>query len=100
MLSGEIIIKEVTLLPIIVGIIFGLLQIGLGNLLLYGFQHFDVNVGTVILACELIFAAILGWVFLSETPTGNELLGGMLIFVASIISTVDFKPLFKRLRTT
>ena len=99
LLSGETIIKEVTLLPIIVGIIFGLLQIGLGNLLLYGFQHFDVNVGTVILACELIFAAILGWLFLSETPTGNEVLGGALIFIASIISTVDFKSLSKRLIT-
>lgn len=89
LLSGETIIKDVSISPIIVGVVFGLLQIGLGNLLLYGFQHFDVNVGTVILACELIFAAILGWLFLSEVPAGNELLGGLLIFTASIISTVD-----------
>lgn len=100
LLSGETIIRDVSTLPIIVGVVFGLLQIGLGNLLLYGFQHFDVNVGTVILACELIFAAILGWLFLSETPTGNEMLGGALIFTASIISTINFKQLARRLKAT
>lgn len=88
--SGEIAIKEVSFLPIMAGIIFGLLQIGLGNLLLYGFQHFDVNTGTVILTCELVFATLLGWIFLGEMPLISELIGGLLIFAASIINTVNF----------
>ena len=98
LVSGESAIKDVSTLPIVVGIIFGLLQIGLGNLLLYGFQHFDVNVGTIILACELAFAAILGWIFLSESPSSSELLGGVFIFMASIFSAVNFKDLLKMKR--
>jgi len=96
LVSGETIIEQAAFLPIIVGVVFGLLQIGLGNLLLYGFQHFDVNVGTVILACELIFSIVLGFIFFHEIPTSNELTGGLLIFVASIVSAVDFKRLFQK----
>ncbi len=95
LVSGEVAVKEVSTLAIVVGVVFGLLQIGLGNLLLYGFQHFDVNVGTIILACELIFAAIIGWIFLQESPNGNELLGGAFIFAASVLSAVNFKEVRK-----
>ena len=58
--ASEPIIKDVGILPIIVTVIFVLLQIKLGDLLLYGFQHFDVNTGTIILATELFFASLIG----------------------------------------
>jgi drug/metabolite transporter (DMT)-like permease len=97
-ISGEVIIKDVSLLPIVAGVAFALLQISLGNLLLYGFQHFDVNVGTVILACELLFASLIGWLFFREVPTSNELLGGVIIFAASILSAVELPGFLKRRR--
>lgn len=69
--------------------IFVGLMIGIGNLLLYGFQHFDVNVGTVILSCELVFATILGYLFFRETPSVAELIGGALVFTASALTVLD-----------
>lgn len=93
--SGDVLIKEVALLPVIAMIIFAILQIGLGNLLLFGFQHFDVNIGTVILATELLFATIIGFFLFKEVPTSREIAGGSLILIASILSTVDLKIFLK-----
>ena len=87
--SGGDIIREVSLLPILATILFAVLLLCLGNLLLYGFQHFDVNVGTVILALELVFVLILGYLFLHEAPTGKELVGGAFIFAASVITVLE-----------
>lgn len=100
LLSGEQMLKTVTVLPIIVIFAYALLLLTLGNFLLYGFQHFDVNVGTVILSMELVFALIFGLVFYRELPTGYQLLGGCLIFIASVVSGVDFKFLHKRRSTS
>jgi drug/metabolite transporter (DMT)-like permease len=74
-----------------------LLLISIGNLLLFGFKHVDVNIGTVILSTEIIFALILGFVFYDEVPVAHEIIGGMFIFAASILSSVDVKSLrFRR----
>jgi drug/metabolite transporter (DMT)-like permease len=89
-------ITTVSIAPIVTGVLFGAALVGLGNLLLYGFQHFDVNVGTVILATELFFATIIGWAFYSEIPTGHEVLGGLIIFSASILSAVELPAWFRR----
>lgn len=99
LVSSEVAIKEVSLLPILAGVLFAFLQISLGNLLLYGFQHFDVNVGTVILACELLFASLIGWIFFNEIPAKNELTGGVIIFAASVLSAIDLQEILKRRRT-
>jgi len=80
----------------VAGLVFALLQISLGNLLLYGFQHFDVNVGTVILATELFFASLIGLIFFREIPSTHEIIGGCFIFVASILSAVDVPALLRR----
>ena len=88
-------IRTVSFLPILAGLAFAALLVGLGNLLLYGFQHFDVNVGTVILATELFFASLLGWVFFHEVPASNEIIGGLVIFLASILSAVEVSALTK-----
>lgn len=93
LIMGETFIKSYVPLSIVVGIVFGILQVGLNSLLLYGFQHFDVNVGTVILATELFFATLFGFLIFGESPTSNEIMGGILIFTASIISAVDLKKL-------
>lgn len=81
---------------IITGAVFAVAIIGLGNLLLYGFQHFDVNVGTVILSLEIFFASLIGWLFFGEVPTVNELLGGLVIFIASVLSAVDVRALMRK----
>jgi drug/metabolite transporter (DMT)-like permease len=97
LLSGEQPVLHVSAGPIIAIVVFSFLMIRLSNLLLYGFQHFDVNVGTVILATELVFVAILGYVVLHEVPAPNELIGGALIFLASVLTIVDVPVLVRKL---
>ncbi len=89
--SSQPLIKTVSIIPILVTILFALLQIKLGDWLLYGFQRFDVNTGTVILATELFFASLIGLLFFGEILSMKEALGGLLIFTASVISAIDFK---------
>jgi drug/metabolite transporter (DMT)-like permease len=96
--SRQEIIREVSILPLIITILYAALQVGLGNLLLYGFQNFDVNIGTVILASELFFATVLGYLFFREIPTNHELIGGTLIFCASILSSVDLSGVLRRMQ--
>lgn len=97
-ISGEQMIKSIGALPIIIIFFYAVLLLVMGNLLLYGFQHFDVNVGTVILSMELLFATLLGLILFREVPTVKEMIGGGLIFVASILSGIDSKQLFTRLK--
>ena len=94
-LSKGTIIRQVTLGGIITTVIFALVLLLAANLLLYGYQHFDVNVGIVIMSLELVFAALFGWLFYNEVPAPHELLGGLLIFAGSIFSGVS-----KRRRAT
>lgn len=87
----EPIVKDVSSWAVFALIVFAILQLALNNLLLYGFQHFDVNIGTVILTLELLFAALIGFFFFGELLSGTEILGGILIFIASIVSAWEFK---------
>lgn len=97
--EGGIQVHEVSTVTILTIVLFSVLLVFLSNLLLFGFQHFDVNVGTVILACELLFATLLGYLVFGETPAPNELFGGILIFAASVIASVDLPALFGRKKT-
>lgn len=94
--SGEQVVHDVSFWPIVATVVFGILQVFLNNFLLYGFQHFDVNVGSILLSLELVFASILAFLFLAEVPTMQELIGGSFIFAASILTVVDFKALKAR----
>ncbi len=91
LLVAEPIIKEISLWPVVALIVFAVFQLALNHLLLYGFQHFDVNVGTVILTLELFFAALIGFFFFQETLTAKEVIGGVLIFAASVVTAWEFK---------
>jgi drug/metabolite transporter (DMT)-like permease len=83
----------VALWPILATVLFVFMMIGLGYMLLYGFQHFDVNVGTIILATELFFATVLGVIFFREVPSWHQILGGLMIFIASILTLGRFGSL-------
>jgi len=95
-LTHEQILREVSFWPIVATLIFGVLQICLGNLLLYGFKHFNVHLGSIILATELVFATVFGFLFLHEVPTAHEWMGGILIFGASIIAALNIRAPFLR----
>ena len=85
----EPIIKVISITALVALLVFALCQIVLNTLLLYGFQHFDVNIGSIILSTEVFFAAVMGYLLYGETLTTLEIIGGLAIFVASIIATID-----------
>lgn len=84
-LSGEVIIKNFTLPALFVGIIFGIILVIVGWFSLYGFNNFDLNLGTIILSSEIFFAALINVAILSEIPTGNEIIGGLIIVAAILV---------------
>lgn len=75
----------------IIGLLFGLGLLVNNYLMLIGFGNFDLNLGTIILSSELLFASFFGYLFYKEVPTLNELIGGGLIAFAIIIVHLNFK---------
>jgi len=67
----------------------GLLSLGLGSMLLYGFSHFEVHVGAVILSSQVFFAVLLGAVFLRELPTPHELIGCTLVCAGGALTALQ-----------
>jgi drug/metabolite transporter (DMT)-like permease len=90
--SREVMIKTVIPSAVYASFIFGALQVVMGYLLVYGFSHFDVNIGAIILATELVFALIINYLFLNEVPTLMELTGGTLIFLGTVVTSIQFSP--------
>lgn len=102
--SGQQFVEQILPISIVILIIYGGLLIVIGNLLIYGFAHFDVNVGTIVLATELFFAIIVNAIFLNEHASQFELFGGILIFIAACLIGINlndfkqnFNKIFKRL---
>lgn len=88
LVSTEPFIRQFSIEGIIIAVIFGALLVVIGYLLVYGFQNFDVNWGTIILATEVFFATVINAVFLKEIPTTLEVIGGLLIFSGTIVTSL------------
>jgi len=76
---------------LIIGLLFGFLLMLNNYLMLVGFHHFDLNLGTIVLSSELLFASIFGYLFYKEIPTINELIGCGLIAFSIIIVHINLK---------
>ena len=75
----------------------GIISGGIGyTLQILGQQRTDPTVASLIMSLESVFAAISGVIFLSESFTGREIVGCALVFIATLISQVDFKQLRQR----
>lgn len=75
----------------LIGIIFGALLFSVNYLLLYGFQHFDLNLGTIAISSEVVFASLFGYLLFAETPSPTDFYGGMLIVAAIVIGNLPPK---------
>lgn len=64
-------------------------------LLLYGYQHVDVNIGTVISSTELVFGVMLGFLLFQEVPNAWETVSGLLIATGSVVGAVGQKQAAK-----
>ena len=74
-----------------IGLLFGFLLMVNNYLMLIGFHNFDLNLGTIVLSSELLFASIFGYLFYREIPTVNESIGGGLIAFSVVIAHLNFK---------
>ena len=67
-----------------VGILFGSMIFMINYLTLYGFQHFDLNLGTIAISTEVVFATLFGWLVFAEVPRSLDIYGGLFIVLAII----------------
>lgn len=90
--SPNDILRTVSLEATIATVVFALILIAATHLVLYGFQHFDVNIATVVLSSQLAFGALLGFFIYKEVPAAHEIISGLLIACAAIIGSAGHKP--------
>ncbi len=84
-LSGQLHMPSISPLNWVIGIVFGGCLVVISYLLLVGFQNFDLNLGTVVMSSEMFFASVLAFIIFKEPSLPNELLGGALIILATVV---------------
>lgn len=57
----------------------------------YGFKHFDLHLGTIVVSLELFFAPLLAFFVFQEQITNYQLAGGILLAAAISLSNLSFK---------
>lgn len=75
--------------PLLVALAFAIGLVCVGYLSLYGFGHFDLNVGTILLSTEIGFAPLLGLLFYGEVPGLVVAIGGLLVFAAVTLTVLE-----------
>lgn len=93
--SPNDIIRTVSTEGIVATILFSLILIAATRLVLYGFQHSDINIASVILSSQLAFGALIGFVIYQEVLSTHEIISGLLILGAAIIGGVAQRPTAK-----
>lgn len=93
--SSQSFMPQATPLIFILCALSGILLVLALPILSYGFHHFDLNLGTIVLSSELFFSPLLAYFIFSERLTALELTGGL--FIAASIS---LPYLFPRLNRT
>lgn len=70
----------------------GILSSGVGfTVQLLALKDLDPTVASLITSLESVFAAIFGWLILSQSMSMREILGGVIIFSATIIAQIPDK---------
>lgn len=74
--------------------LFVLMFLVTGQLMIIGFKHLDVSIGSLIILTEAIFGIVLSFLFFKETISAGAILGGILILCAIILP--EMKLIHKR----
>ncbi|MBC7746709.1 DMT family transporter [Pedobacter sp.] len=93
--SPNDIVRTVSVEGTAVTILFALVLIAATHLVLYGFQHFDVNIASVVLSSQLAIGALLGFFIYQEVPAPNEIISGVLIACAAVVGSMGYKSTAK-----
>ena len=78
-----------------VGIVFGIFHIGLTFLTIYGFQHFDLNLGAIVLSSELFFTILFALFIFGELSATSEVIGAICIVLAITLLHVHYRSIDK-----
>ncbi len=57
--------------------------------MIHGFQNFNLNLGSIVVSSELIFGPLFAVLILGEGLTTWEIVGGILVIAAIVISNID-----------
>lgn len=93
LLSGDEIIRQASLKVTLLTVVFAFVLIVATSLIVYGYRYFDVNVGSAITSSEIVFGVILAYILYKEVPNNQEIVGGSLILIGSIIGSLNFEAL-------
>ena len=93
--SANDIVRTVSIEGTVATVIFALILIVATHLVLYGFQHSDINIASVVLSSQLAFGALLGFFVYQEVPATHEIISGLLIACAAIIGSIGQKATAK-----
>ena len=80
-------------------LVFACVQIVTVLLVLYGFRKMDVQIASLIMPIEIVFATIFSYIIFGEMLSSTALIGGLLIVCASILPSLNFAAMFKTRRS-
>jgi drug/metabolite transporter (DMT)-like permease len=70
--------------------VFGIGLVVIQALLFIGFKNFKLNLGSIVLASQLIFVQGIGIFIIHEIPTFLEIISSILILIAIVLSNINF----------
>lgn len=74
-------------------VLLGILFVVTGILMVYGFRRLDVQIGSLVMLSEILFAIAFGFLFYHELPALRAIFGGMLILIAMILPELNWKTM-------
>lgn len=89
LINRQAIFIPIPTVTITTGIVFGFLLMSVSFLTLVGFQKYDLNLGMIVLSSELVFAPIFAVVAFQEFPSIMEIIGGIFIAGAIVVSNLS-----------
>jgi len=70
---------------------FSIVGVAAFYLTLNGFKYIEAQKASLIMLTELLFVVLVGFLFFSEIPTKNTIIGGLFIIIALAIPNINFK---------
>ncbi len=89
LINKQPLISPISTNGMIVGLVFGVLLFVVNYLTFVGFSNFDLNLGTIVISSELFFASLFGYLVFNEIPLKNEVIGGVIIILAIVVSNIN-----------
>lgn len=72
-------------------LVFATMFVITGQLIIYGFKYLDAQKGSLIMLLEVVFGAVIGFLFYKEVLSFGTLIGGLLILLGAILPQLNKK---------